>query len=158
MRSLLRRSDGFDHSICRPSGEPQRDDLLRLPGVSRDPPRRIMGASTIPTFPDLPLRESGVRYRPARCIVPPRGGSRPGGRRGAHSSFQASQAEASAISLLAHQEAQAITANPCGAPPHRAHDGVQPGRRGCRLGPLLLGQCFSAGRGWTSTATTTLVL
>ena len=30
------------------------------------------------------------------------------------------------IDSLAHQEAQAITANPCGAPPHCAHDGLQP--------------------------------
>ena len=38
-------------------------------------------------------------------------------------------------------------ANPCGAPPHRAHDGLQPRRRGRQLGPLLSGQRLSAARG-----------
>ena len=158
MRSLLRRSDGFNHPIHLPGGEPRRDDPLRLPGVPRDPPRRIVGASTIPAFLDLPLRKSGVHHRPAWCTAPPRGGSRPDGRRGARSSAQASQSEASAISSLAHQKAQAITANPSGAPPHRGHDGLQPRRRGRQPGPLLSGQCLPAARGWASAPDTPLVL
>ena len=55
MRSLLRRSDGFDHSIRRSGGRQRRDDPLRLTGVPRNPPRWIVGASTVSALPDLPV-------------------------------------------------------------------------------------------------------
>ena len=143
MRSLLWRSDGFDHPIHCSGGESRRDNLFRLLGVPRDPPRRVVGASTVFAFPDLPVRKSRVRHRLAQCAVPPRGGSRPSGHRGAHSSSQALQLEAPTISSLAHQEAQAITANPCGAPLYRSHDGLQP--RCCRcLPPSLLRDTLSS--------------
>ena len=55
MHSLLWRSDGFDHSICRSGGRQRRDDPLRLTGVPRNPPRWIVGASTVSALLDLPV-------------------------------------------------------------------------------------------------------
>ena len=80
VRSRFWSSDGpsFHHLH---HGRLKRYDSLQLKGVSHTPTYWDVGSTRLRAALDLPLRKSGLHRRPARRILPPRGGTCPDARR-----------------------------------------------------------------------------